>query len=93
MAKVAFLGLGVMGFPMAGHLKKKGGHEVTVYNRNAAKAEYLSTLPKDRWKRLAYRLHPKRVAQYWFSREGGIMSAVCTLRYADGRAPARHEQP
>src|SRR6195952_3615204 len=39
MAKVAFLGLGVMGFPMAGHLKNKGGHEVTVYNRNAAKAD------------------------------------------------------
>ena len=39
MAKVAFLGLGVMGYPMAGHLKNKGGHEVTVYNRNAAKAD------------------------------------------------------
>src|SRR6201995_3228458 len=39
MAKVAFLGLGVMGFPMAGHLVKKGGHEVTVYNRTAAKAQ------------------------------------------------------
>jgi 3-hydroxyisobutyrate dehydrogenase len=39
MAKVAFLGLGVMGFPMAGHLAVKGGHEVTVYNRTAAKAE------------------------------------------------------
>ena len=39
MAKVAFLGLGVMGFPMAGHLKAKGGHEVTVYNRTFAKAE------------------------------------------------------
>jgi 3-hydroxyisobutyrate dehydrogenase len=39
MAKVAFLGLGVMGYPMAGHLKVKGGHEVTVYNRTAAKAE------------------------------------------------------
>jgi 3-hydroxyisobutyrate dehydrogenase len=38
MAKVAFLGLGVMGYPMAGHLKNKGGHEVTVYNRNAEKA-------------------------------------------------------
>ncbi len=33
MAKVAFLGLGVMGYPMAGHLKAKGGHDVTVYNR------------------------------------------------------------
>jgi 3-hydroxyisobutyrate dehydrogenase len=39
MAKVAFLGLGIMGYPMAGHLKNKGGHEVTVYNRTAAKAE------------------------------------------------------
>ncbi len=38
MAKVAFLGLGVMGYPMAGHLKKKG-HDVTVYNRTAARAE------------------------------------------------------
>ncbi len=39
MAKIAFIGLGVMGFPMAGHLKAKGGHDVTVYNRTAAKAE------------------------------------------------------
>ena len=38
MAKVAFLGLGVMGYPMAGHLAK-AGHEVTVYNRSASKAE------------------------------------------------------
>jgi 3-hydroxyisobutyrate dehydrogenase len=39
MAKTGFLGLGVMGYPMAGHLVKKGGHEVTVYNRTAAKAQ------------------------------------------------------
>ncbi|UUV05331.1 NAD(P)-dependent oxidoreductase [Ruegeria sp. YS9] len=38
MAKVAFLGLGVMGYPMAGHLQA-AGHDVTVYNRTAAKAE------------------------------------------------------
>jgi len=38
MAKVSFLGLGVMGYPMAGHLLKKGGHDVTVYNRGPAKA-------------------------------------------------------
>ncbi|MBK9082641.1 MAG: NAD(P)-dependent oxidoreductase [Rhizobiales bacterium] len=38
MAKVAFLGLGVMGFPMAGHLAAKG-HDVTVYNRSAAKTK------------------------------------------------------
>ena len=39
MARVAFIGLGVMGYPMAGHLAARGGHEVTVYNRTAAKAE------------------------------------------------------
>ncbi|MCF6306136.1 MAG: NAD(P)-dependent oxidoreductase [Rhodobacteraceae bacterium] len=38
MAKLAFLGLGVMGYPMAGHLVAKG-HEVCVYNRTTAKAE------------------------------------------------------
>ena len=38
MAKCAFLGLGVMGYPMAGHLAG-GGHDVTVYNRTASKAE------------------------------------------------------
>jgi 3-hydroxyisobutyrate dehydrogenase len=38
MAKCAFIGLGIMGYPMAGHLRAKG-HEVCVYNRTAAKAE------------------------------------------------------
>lgn len=38
MVKAAFIGLGVMGFPMAGHLRARG-HEVTVYNRTSAKAE------------------------------------------------------
>ena len=38
MAKIAFLGLGVMGFPMAGHIAA-AGHDVTVYNRTSAKAE------------------------------------------------------
>jgi 3-hydroxyisobutyrate dehydrogenase len=38
MTKLAFLGLGVMGFPMAGHLAA-AGHEVTVYNRTRAKAD------------------------------------------------------
>ena len=47
MAKVAFLGLGVMGFPMAGHLVKKGGHDVTVYNRSEAKAkQWVETNPE-----------------------------------------------
>ena len=47
MARVAFLGLGVMGFPMAGHLAA-AGHEVTVYNRTPAKAEAWSTRHKGR---------------------------------------------
>jgi len=39
MANVAFIGLGVMGYPMAGHLAKRGNHSVTVFNRTGAKAE------------------------------------------------------
>src|SRR5690348_436295 len=39
MANVAFIGLGVMGFPMAGHLRTRGKHEVTVYNRTPDKAD------------------------------------------------------
>jgi 3-hydroxyisobutyrate dehydrogenase len=37
--KLAFLGLGVMGYPMAGHLVKKGGHTLTVFNRTPARAQ------------------------------------------------------
>lgn len=39
MSKVAWIGLGVMGFPMAAHLKTRGHHDVTVFNRTRAKAE------------------------------------------------------
>lgn len=39
MANVAWLGLGVMGYPMAGHLTKRGGHNLTVFNRSRDKAE------------------------------------------------------
>jgi 3-hydroxyisobutyrate dehydrogenase len=39
MSKVAWIGLGVMGFPMAGHLTTRGGHDVVVFNRTRAKAE------------------------------------------------------
>jgi 3-hydroxyisobutyrate dehydrogenase-like beta-hydroxyacid dehydrogenase len=39
MSKAAWIGLGVMGFPMAGHLQTRGGHAVTVFNRTPAKAE------------------------------------------------------
>ena len=44
------------------------------YARDVKKATYLSTLPKNRFLRILYRFHPKRMAQYWFSREGAIMS-------------------
>jgi 3-hydroxyisobutyrate dehydrogenase len=39
MSKVAWIGLGVMGFPLAGHLKTRGGHDVVVFNRTRAKAD------------------------------------------------------
>ena len=39
MSKVAFIGLGVMGYPMAGHIRKKGGYDLTVYNRSLGKAQ------------------------------------------------------
>jgi 3-hydroxyisobutyrate dehydrogenase len=39
MSKVAWIGLGVMGYHMAGHIRTKGGHELTVYNRTKAKAD------------------------------------------------------
>lgn len=42
--------------------------------RATRKASYLSTLPKNPWKRWATRLHPKHLAAYWFSREGGLMA-------------------
>lgn len=66
--------------------KKKPARSVSVYSNLAAKrrikkdvksrkkAEYLATLPKHPVKRMAHRMHPKRVAKYWFSREGGIMA-------------------
>lgn len=57
MAKVAFLGLGVMGYPMAGHLVA-AGHEVTVYNRTLAKAEAWAAEHKGR-----FAISPRQAAQ------------------------------
>lgn len=42
--------------------------------RARSRAAYLSTLPQGRLKRLIYRMHPKRVAKYWFSRQGAVMA-------------------
>ncbi len=46
--------------------------------RARQRAAYLSKLPKNRWKRLLYRLEPKRLYHYWFSRQGGIMALKIT---------------
>jgi len=50
----------------------------TKNERAMQRAMYLSTLPKNPWKRFAYRMHPKRLAAYWFSREGAIMALKIT---------------
>ena len=39
MSKVAWIGLGVMGYPMAGHIREKGDHDLVVYNRTGTKAD------------------------------------------------------
>ncbi|MCL1140422.1 NAD(P)-dependent oxidoreductase [Shewanella pneumatophori] len=57
MAKVAFIGLGVMGYPMAGHLVKHG-HQVTVYNRTESKAKQWASEYDGR-----YEITPKAAAQ------------------------------
>ncbi len=48
----------------------KAGREA----RARRKAAYLATLPKDRFKRILYRMKPRELARYWFSRDGGIMA-------------------
>ena len=63
-ASVAFLGLGVMGFPMAGHLAAKG-HDVTVYNRTGAKAE--SWLGQNRGKAAATPAEAAQGADFVFT--------------------------
>ena len=57
MAKVAFIGLGVMGFPMAGHLRTRGKHELTVYNRTREKADKWVAAHGGRRLRLLLRRH------------------------------------
>ncbi len=46
--------------------------------RASKKAAYMSTLPKNPWKRWAHYINPKNIAAYWFSREGGIMALKVT---------------
>ena len=84
MAKVAFIGLGVMGYPMARHLAKKGGHDVTVYNRTAEKAE--------KWVGGAWR--PRRRRRRAEAAEGADFVFTCVgndddLRAVDARRRRR----
>src|ERR1700689_2736172 len=67
--KLAFLGLGVMGYPMAGHLAK-AGHEVTVYNRTAAKAQ---AWVKEYGGALRPPPRPAAKAQAWVKEYGGAI--------------------
>jgi len=76
----------LMGRVKVGNKKRKVAGGVSAYAnlankrrvkkdaRARKKAEYLATLPKHPVKRLLYRLHPKRLAKYWFSRDGAIMA-------------------
>lgn len=79
MARVAFIGLGVMGFPMAGHLKVRGGHEVTVYNRTVARAE--------RW----VATHGGALART--PAEAARGADLSLLRRKRQRCPRRHHRP
>jgi membrane peptidoglycan carboxypeptidase len=68
----------------------KGGQQIKLHRdlrgrlaarkdaRARKRAAYLATMPKERYKRILYRMHPKRVAKYWFSRQGGIMALKIT---------------
>ena len=49
MSKLAWIGLGTMGFPMAGHLKTRGGHAVTVFNRTPRQGRCLG---REVWRKL-----------------------------------------
>jgi 3-hydroxyisobutyrate dehydrogenase len=77
MAKVAFLGLGTMGFPMAGHLSAKG-HEVTVYNRSPAKAQAWTA--KHKGKSASTPREAAKGAEFVFACVGNDedLRAVCT---------------
>ncbi|WP_343115587.1 NAD(P)-dependent oxidoreductase [Ostreiculturibacter nitratireducens] len=77
MAKVAFLGLGVMGFPMAGHLAARG-HDVTVWNRTPAKAE--AWVGKHKGKKAATAAEAAQGAEFVMACVGNDddLRAVCT---------------
>ena len=81
MAKAAFIGLGVMGYPMAGHLAAKG-HEVAVYNRTAAKAERWAAEHKGR--RAATPREAAAGAEFVFTCVGNDADVRAVILGADG---------
>ena len=74
MAKVAFIGLGVMGYPMAGHLAKRGGHELTVYNRTAEKADEMG---RRAWRASRRRRRGRRPRAPISSSPASAMTTTC----------------
>ena len=77
MARVAFIGLGVMGYPMAGHLAAKG-HQVTVYNRTAARAEaWVAKYGHGRAETPRQACHGAEVAFACVGNDHDVRSVVC----------------
>ena len=77
MARVAFIGLGVMGFPMAGHLAAKG-HRVTVYNRTTARAEaWVAKYGQSRADTPRQACHGAEVAFACVGNDADVKSVVC----------------
>src|SRR3954465_13836704 len=101
MAKVAFLGLGVMGYPMARHLKAKG-HDVTVYNRTTPKAEKWVA---ENGGGMGATPRPAGTAGRWGPRRGGraggrtasapawATPAICARSRSDPMEPPRASEP
>ena len=83
MAKTAFIGLGVMGYPMAGHLRAKG-HEVTVFNRTAARAE--AWVAQHKGQRGATPAEAAKGADFVFICVGNDHDVRSVALWADGRA-------
>ena len=88
MAKVAFLGLGIMGFPMAGHIAL-AGHDVTVYNRTEKKAE--DWVLKYEGKRASTPAKAARDADFVFSCVGDDPDVLAVSLGNEGAIPAMKE--
>jgi 3-hydroxyisobutyrate dehydrogenase-like beta-hydroxyacid dehydrogenase len=88
MAKIAFLGMGVMGYPMAGHIAA-AGHDVTVYNRTTAKAEVWAAQHGGR--HAATPAAAARGADFVFCCVGDDPDVLSVALGDDGAIPAMHQ--